>query len=148
MVELFSSFGAWNWFFLVVALFLFDLIVPGVHFLWFRLAAVAVGALGLTTGITWPFQLVAFGVFSLLAALLVRRFVQPGAVISDVPNLNVRGQQYVGRSLVVEVAIECGRGKVRVDDTLWPAEGPDAPVGAIVRVTGARGASLTIERAS
>ena len=30
----------------------------------------------------------------------------------------------IGRSLVVEQAIQNGRGKVRVGDTLWQAEGP------------------------
>ena len=48
---------------------------------------------------------------------------------------------------VVEEAIECGRGKVRVGDTLWSVEGSDAPVGASVTVTGARGTALVVERA-
>jgi membrane protein implicated in regulation of membrane protease activity len=67
--------------------------------------------------------------------------------ISALPDLNVRGQQYVGRSLVVEQAIEGGRGRVRVGDTLWAAEGPDVPVGTRVTVTGARGTVLVVERA-
>jgi membrane protein implicated in regulation of membrane protease activity len=148
MFALFSGYGPWNWFFLVVALFVLDAIVPGVHFLWFRLAAVSVGALTFATGIGWQWQLVAFGAFSVIAALWVRRYVQPNVVVSDVPDLNVRGQQYVGRSLVVEEAIECGRGKVRVGDTLWSAEGIDAPAGTTVKVTGARGTVLTVERAA
>jgi membrane protein implicated in regulation of membrane protease activity len=45
LLTLVSGFGPWNWFFLVVALFVLDTILPGVHFLWFRLAAVGVGVL-------------------------------------------------------------------------------------------------------
>jgi membrane protein implicated in regulation of membrane protease activity len=67
--------------------------------------------------------------------------------ISDLPDLNVRGQQYVGRAVVVEQAIENGRGKVRVGDTLWSAEGPDVPAGARVTVTGSKGTVLVVEPA-
>ncbi len=45
----------------------------------------------------------------------------------------------------VEEAIEHGRGKVRVGDTLWTAEGPDAPAGAQVRVASAQGTLLRVE---
>ena len=48
--------------------------------------------------------------------------------------------------LVVAEAIEGGRGKVRVGDTLWPVEGPDLPVGAHVTVTGTRGTALLVQR--
>ena len=145
LAALFSGFGPWNWFFLVVALFILDTVVPGVHFLWFRMAAVGTGVLALATGIAWQWQIVVFGIFSVAAALWVRRFAQPDVLESDLPDLNARGRQYIGRLLVVEEAIECGRGKVRVGDTLWPAEGPDAPVGASVTVTGARGTALVVE---
>jgi hypothetical protein len=67
---------------------------------------------------------------------------------SDLPDLNIRGQQYIGRSLVVEQAIQNGRGKVRVGDSLWAAEGPDTPAGARVTVTAARGTVLVVERAA
>jgi inner membrane protein len=147
LVALFSGFGPWNWFFLVVALFVLDTVVPGVHFLWFRFAAVGVGVLALATNITWQWQVVAFGILSVVAAIWVRKYVHAGDANCDVPDLNVRGQQYIGRFLVVEEAIECGRGKVRVGDTLWFAEGLDAPVGTNVRVTGARGTVLVVKPA-
>ena len=53
----------------------------------------------------------------------------------------------MGRVVIVAEAIEGGRGRVRVGDTLWPAEGPDAPPGAEVRVTAAKGTVLVVERA-
>jgi membrane protein implicated in regulation of membrane protease activity len=63
---------------------------------------------------------------------------------SDQPDLNRRAAQLVGRLLVVAEPIEGGRGKVRAGDTVWPAEGPDAPAGAKVAVTGANGTSLQV----
>ena len=51
------------------------------------------------------------------------------------------------RSVVVEQAIENGRGKVRVGDTLWSAEGPNAPAGAWVTITGSKGTVLVVDHA-
>jgi membrane protein implicated in regulation of membrane protease activity len=65
---------------------------------------------------------------------------------SDHPDLNRPAVQLVGRVVVVAEAIEGGRGKVRVGDTLWPVEGPDAPAGAEVRVIAANGTVLVVER--
>jgi membrane protein implicated in regulation of membrane protease activity len=144
----FASFGAWNWFILGLVLFTLEMGVPGVHFLWFGVAAFLTGGIALLTGITWPLQVVAFGALAFAVVLTVRRFARPDMVTSDQPDLNDRGQQYVGRSVLVEVPIENGRGKVRVGDTVWSAEGPDAPVGAHVTVTGTRGIVLVVAPAA
>jgi membrane protein implicated in regulation of membrane protease activity len=73
-------------------------------------------------------------------------WAHPTVSRSDQPELNRRDLQLVGRVLIVEEAIEGGRGKVRVGDTLWPAEGPDTPAGLEVRVTAARATILLVER--
>lgn len=148
LFSFFFGFGIWNWFILAVALFTLEIIVPGVHFLWFSLAAAIVGMLALTTGVTWQPQIIAFVVISVLTVFWVRRYVRSGAAKSDLPDLNERGQQYVGRTVVVEQAIQNGRGKVRVGDTPWLAEGPDAPAGTRVKVTAAKGSLLVVERAT
>ncbi len=147
-VSSFAGFGAWNWFILAAVLFILETFLPGVHFLWFGIAAIVVGALALFTGVTWPWQVIAFGVLAVATVFWIRRYVRPDVAPSDLPDLNARGQQYIGRSLLVEQAIQNGRDKVRVGDTLWQAEGPDLPVGAWVKVTASRGTILVVERAS
>ncbi|HEY1244835.1 MAG TPA: NfeD family protein [Hyphomicrobiaceae bacterium] len=139
------SLGAWNWLILAVVLLALETVIPGVHFLWFGLAAAVTGIVALGIGVAWSWQVLAFVLLSVLTVFWVRRFVRPDVAISDLPDLNERGRQYVGRSLVVEQAIENGRGKVRVGDTLWSAEGPDAPAGTRVTVTGTRGIVLVVE---
>jgi membrane protein implicated in regulation of membrane protease activity len=141
------SLGAWNWLILAVLLLALEIVSPGVHFLWFGLAAAVVGVIALALGISWEWQVLAFVLLSVVVLFSVRRFVRPDVALSDLPDLNVRGQQYVGRAVVVEQAIENGRGKVRVGDTLWSAEGPDAPAGARVTVTGTRGTVLVVKPA-
>jgi len=147
LLDLFVSLGAWNWLILAVVLLILETVVPGVHFLWFGIAAAFIGAFGLATGVAWQWQVLAFIALSVVVLFWVKRFVRPDVAISDLPDLNVRGQQYVGRAVVVEQAIEYGRGKVRVGDTLWAAEGPDAPAGTRVTVTGTRGTVLVVDRA-
>lgn len=41
-----------------------------------------------------------------------------------------------------------GRGRIKVGDTVWIAEGPDMPIGAHAKVTGTRGTVLVVERAA
>lgn len=90
---------------------------------------------------------VATGGILLIADILIDFvWASPSVLKTDQPDLNRRSAQFVGRVVVVEEAIANGRGKVRIGDTLWMAEGPDAPAGADVRITAARGAALEVER--
>jgi membrane protein implicated in regulation of membrane protease activity len=146
LFALLSGFGAWNWFILAAVLFTLESFLPGVHFLWFGIAAIVVGGLALLTGIIWPWQVIAFAALAIATVFWVRRYVRPDVAVSDLPDLNARSQQYVGRSLLVAQTIQNGRGKVRVGDTLWQAEGPDSPEGSWVKVTAARGTILVVER--
>jgi inner membrane protein len=144
LVQVLAGFGAWNWLFLAVVLLGLEAVVPGVHFVWFGMAAIVVALLGLTTGLAWQWQVVAFAVLSVASVFVARRLARSDASPSDTPGLNARGLQYVGRVVTVEEPIRGGRGKVRVGDTLWQAEGADLPAGTRVRVTGARDTVLLV----
>lgn len=142
--NLLAPFGAWNWLLLALVLFSLEAIVPGVHFVWFGVAAILVGLLGLSTDFAWQWQLIAFAVLSVATVFVARRYARPDNSPSDTPDLNARGVQYVGRVVTVEEPIRGGRGKVRVADTLWQAEGADAAAGTRVKVTGARDTILVV----
>ncbi|MGE0698313.1 MAG: NfeD family protein [Hyphomicrobiaceae bacterium] len=75
-------------------------------------------------------------------------WAHPGVTHSDEPNLNRRGEELVGRRATVAEAIEGGRGKVRIGDTVWQAEGPDLALGALVRVCGTKGTALVVSPAT
>ncbi|MFY0610636.1 MAG: NfeD family protein [Hyphomicrobiaceae bacterium] len=146
-MEFLIALGPWNWLILAVVLVILETFVPGVHFVWFGMAATIVGVLALATGIDWQWQLVIFGLLSFAAALLVRRYVTPQTAPSDQPGLNERGSYYVGRIVVVEEAIKNGRGRVRLGDTLWTAQGPDLAAGAKAKITKLDGTVLMVEAA-
>ncbi len=139
--------GPWAWFALGVALIVLETLVPGVHFLWFGLAAMIVCGVSLATGMSWALQLVMFVALSVLMVFVMRRFARPEVSLSDEPDLNVRGAQYVGRTVVVAEPIRDGRGRARVGDTLWQVAGPDMEAGSRARVTGCDGTVLKVEAA-
>ncbi|MEZ5901056.1 MAG: NfeD family protein [Hyphomicrobiaceae bacterium] len=140
--HLIAQFGPWLWFALAALLMVLETLVPGIHFLWFGIAAAIIGVLALLLPIAWPWQIVAFAIISVATVFWVRRYA--GDEVADEPTLNVRGAQYVGRKVEVVDAIRNGRGKVRVGDTVWTAEGDDAAQGAEVRVTGVNGTVLVV----
>jgi membrane protein implicated in regulation of membrane protease activity len=86
------------------------------------------------------------GVLLVADALIDLVWAHPSILPTDQPDLNRRGDQFIGMIVRVEEAIDHGRGKVRVGDTLWSVEGPDAPAGAEVRVTASRGTLLCVEK--
>ena len=156
LTDIITHLGVWNWLILGCILLALEIVVPGVHFLWFGLAALIAGALMMILGalapdfaatIDWPVQLIGYALISTAIVFAVRRYASPSDAPSDQPDLNARSAQYVGRTFVVAVAITGGRGKAHVGDTLWVVKGKDAPKGASVRVTGFEGPVLIVERA-
>lgn len=147
MIEYIASIGPWAWVAAAVVLIVLETMVPGVHFLWFGLAAGATGLIAFATPLSVGWQLVLFFFMAIAMLLVVRALAVPKVAHSDEPSLNIRGAQYVGRKVLVEEPIAGGRGRVRVGDTLWQAAGPDAPKGAHVVVTGSDGTVLKVEAA-
>lgn len=140
-----AELGAWNWLILAGIFFVLELLAPGVFLVWFGIAAAIVGLVALVFDIAWQWQLVLFAILSVVAAIAARRFLRGGEALTDRPLLHRRAEQHVGRSYVLAEAIENGRGKVKIGDTFWRVEGPDAAAGQRVRVTGTDGAVLLVE---
>jgi hypothetical protein len=142
--------GFWSWLAVALILIALETIVPGVHFLWFGLAAFVVGLLvamvgALGAGESFPLamQLVTFALLSVATVFAVKKLA--GASPQDHhPDINAPGSQFIGRIVVVEQAISNGRGKVRAGDSVWLAQGQDAAAGARVLVTGVNGTALVV----
>lgn len=147
IIDYIWSLGVWHWFFLAIILFVLETLLPGIHLVWFGVAAILVGLLALGSDMAWQWQLIAFSAMSLAAVFWVRRYARSEVAASDQPDLNERGLQYIGRVVTVEEPIAGGRGRVRVGDTVWVAEGPDLPKGAHAKVMAARGTVLVVEPA-
>ncbi len=144
--SIFFALGPWNWLILGGVLFALELMAPGAFMIWFGMAAGLVGLIAIIFDISWQTQLVLFAVLSVAAVVVARKYFRSGADDQKGrPLLNRRAHQLVGKTYVVAEAIENGTGKIRVGDTLWRAEGPDAKQGDKVTVKGADGTTLLVE---
>ncbi len=136
----------WHWFIFAVGLLILELFAPGAFFLWMGFAAAVVGALlWLIPGMGWELQFMIFAVLSVVSIIWWRKRMDENPVVSDQPNLNRRGQQYVGRTFTLDEPIVNGLGKIHVDDSTWKIEGNDCPAGTKVKVTGVDGVILKVE---
>lgn len=144
LTELINGLGLWTWWVVAVILFLFELLVPGVFFLWLGTSAVIIAIAVQFFDISWQLQIAAFGVLSVVILVGSRRFFSPNSISTDQPKLNKRILQFVGKTFVLDEAIVNGKGALKVADSLWHVTGPDASAGTRVEVTGVEGATLTV----
>jgi len=136
----------WNWWILALLLFVVELAMPGVIFLWLAIAAALTGFLVLiipTVG--WEVSFIVFAVLSVISIYIGRKVWTPGNTPSEDPTLNKRADQYIGRTFTLDTAMENGRGRLHVGDSSWLAEGPDLPAGAHVKVIAVKGSVLKVE---
>ncbi|HXH02638.1 MAG TPA: NfeD family protein [Candidatus Competibacteraceae bacterium] len=149
MPELFSA-PHWAWWTLAAALIVIEILAPGTFFLWMGVAAALVGLLVLLLPeLSWQVQALVWALLSVstIGATWLWLKRHPRAAAPET-TLNRRGQQYVGRVFTLTEDIVNGRGRLRVDDTLWRVEGPDCAAGVRVKVVGVDGVVLKVERNS
>ncbi len=137
----------WIWFALAAVLLVLEVFAPGAAFLWFGLSGLVVGALKLAAPeMPLWLELLTFGGLALGAVYGWKRYRHNfPAAQSDLPLLNQRDKQLIGRTLTLETAIQNGRGQARVNDSLWLVEGPELDKGSSVLVVGANGTLLIVE---
>jgi membrane protein implicated in regulation of membrane protease activity len=129
------------------SLLILELLLPGVFLIWIGIAALLLAALLLGVWLPLLGQGVLFAGLSLVTVAIgcrwYRRSPDPGQGALRLP-----AAQMVGRPGVVIEAIAHGRGKVKVGDTVWLAEGPALHAGAAVTVVAQHGTVLTVQRAA
>jgi membrane protein implicated in regulation of membrane protease activity len=136
----------WHWWIVAGILLILELTAPAFFFLWLGIAAAAVGLILLVfPSIDIETQLILFAIASVVAVLAWRKYRETRPVSNDQPNLNRRGQQYIGRVFSLSAPITNGVGKVTVDDSTWKVKGPDLPAGTHIRVTGIDGVVFKVE---
>lgn len=141
------EFTHWTWL-IALAVFLgLEMAMPGIVFLWLAIAAgVMAGIVYFAVDMSWEWQLVLFSVLSVISVFSGRQFIKKsGEIPSENEMLNRRSAALVGRTVMVAVAIQDGRGKVKVGDSLWTAHGPDCPEGAKVIIRAATSTELTVD---
>lgn len=137
----------WHWWVLAVLLFILEVFSPAAFFIWIGLAAGLLGLLLLVVDMSWQTQIFIFAGLSMACVLIGRMWFRRNPISTDQPNLNRRGHELIGRTFKVEQTIVDGTGRIRVGDSTWKARGPDAAIGAKVKVVGIDSAVLEVELA-
>jgi membrane protein implicated in regulation of membrane protease activity len=140
----------YGWWILALVLIGAELLAPGYFLIWIGFAAAALGAVTFfVPSMSFLAQAVLFAALALASCVVYWRFVRKVAnESSDQPLLNRRAEQFVGKRYTLDTAIVGGRGKVRIGDSPWLAEGPDLPAGAEVEVIGVSGTTLKVRAPS
>lgn len=129
---------AWTWVLIGLVLMGTELVASGVFLLWLGLAALFTGLQLLLVPMPWQGQVLLFGGLSVAFAVVASRRTRAANT------LNQGALGLVGRDYPLSAPIVAGEGHIRVNDTVWRVTGPDAPLGARVRVTGVEGTLLTV----
>jgi inner membrane protein len=140
----------YGWWVLALGLLGAEMMMPGYFMLWIGIAAAVMGAiLVVAPDLSFLSQAAIFMLLALVSCYCYWRFVRRIAdEPSDLPLLNRRGEQLIGRRFVLDSAIVNGQGKARVNDSLWVVEGPELPVGTAIEVIAVDGSTLKVKVAA
>jgi membrane protein implicated in regulation of membrane protease activity len=143
MENLLNNYG---WWLLALVLIATEIVMPGYFMLWIGIAAGIMGIVTFVAPSLSPLvQTIVFALLAVASCAIYWRFLRPLAEHrDDQPLLNRRGQRMVGRRVVVDEPIVNGRGKVKVGDGSWLAEGPDVAAGTEVEVVAVDGTTLKV----
>ena len=136
----------WGWVILAGVLALAELHAPGSYLVWIALGAALTSVAAVSFDLPVAGQIGGFAVASALscvAGYFVYRRVhghRHGGTL-----LNERGLAMIGQRGTVCQAFRNGRGKVRLGDGVWLADGPDLAEDMPVVVSAVRGTRLVVQ---
>ena len=144
MIAFLEELAFWHWLVLGVVLAIIEVFAPGAFFLWLGISAAIVGSvLWIFPGISWELQILFFAILSIASVVIARRYLTAHPLETDLPNLNQRGQQYVGRIFTLTEPVVNGQGKIQVDDSTWKITCADCEAGTKVTINGVDGVVLS-----
>ena len=143
------TFPWWSWVVLAGVAGLAELHFPGGYLVWIALGAAITAAIEFAWRSSFEAQVITFALASALSCglgyFVYRHYHRrpSGHAI-----LNQRDRAMIGAHGVVSTALVGGRGKVRLGDVVWQAQGPDLPEGTPVVVTATKNSWVVVEPAA
>lgn len=147
MRELFPNLLYWHWVGVASVTLIIEVLTGTGFLLWVGISAVIVAAIvffmpDLIIGI----QILLFALFSLISGFAWKLYLHYHPIKTDKPDLNRRGEQYIGRVFTLQHAIINGMGTIHVDDTIWRVHcAKDLLAHSRIKITGVDGVILFAE---
>jgi len=138
------------WAFVIVGFVLvaLEMMAPGFFLIWLGLAAIIVGIVNFAIALPWEANGILFALLAVVLVFVGKRLTwRKGDDEATVMHLNQRANALIGRVTTLDQPIVAGEGRVKFDDAIWTAKGPDLPAGAKVKVVGVAGKVLSVEGA-
>jgi len=136
----------WLWMIAGALLAIAEMLVPGVFLIWIGAAALLTGVLALLLPIGEIAQFLIFAGASIAAIYAGRTYLSRNPIVSADPLLNDKSARLIGSIVTAVEPVDALQGRVKVGDGVWSARGADAAIGDRLRVIGADGAVLVVER--
>lgn len=152
VVHLLGQITVWHWVGIALVLLTLEVAVGTFDLLWIAAGAFATALFAVIAPAplnTWQGELVFFGVAAIGLVILGRTtFKGLRRPSTSHPNLNDRTTQMVGQHGAAASTFDMGMGRVKIGDTVWPAEAADGAAireGDAVVVAGADGTTLKVK---
>lgn len=138
----------WNWWILGAILMIIETLSPGSLFIWLGFAALLTGVLvRLFPEIEPGYAILLFAGFSLISVYLGKWMLKKKKLISkDQGEINLRGERYIGKTVILTAPILQGKGRIALDGTLWQVIGEDLPEGTKVEIVEVEGCLLKVKK--
>ena len=125
----------WHWLVLAAAFAVIEVAAPAMVCIWLAAAALGTAVIvWMAPGIAWEHQALIFAALAIASVAIGRLAFTRVQGPSSKLRLNRRAETHLGRTFTLDRPIVDGRGRLKVDDTVWLIEGPDLPVGTRVQV--------------
>ena len=148
MIAAIVALGPWTWIIAGLLLMTVELFAPGLFFIWLGLAALATGIVVAMFGLGWTAAALLFAAFAIASVFAGRALMRRKDSEPEIANnLNSLSRNLIGKTVHLDQAIENGKGRVRIGDTVWQAIGEEASAGERVTIIGLEGSSLVVKRA-
>lgn len=135
----------WGWFIAAAVLIGFEILAPGVFFLFFAFAAFIVAGVAWAFDIGWQYEVLVFAVIGFLSMYAGRKYFKSAQVVHEDHPINDPMMAFIGNVVTLETAIENGSGKAKVKDSVWTVLGADAEAGTKVKIVGKQDQKFKVE---
>ncbi|MCC9623853.1 NfeD family protein [Thalassospira sp. MA62] len=137
----------WHWWILACVFLVFEMLIPGIIFLWLALAAAVTGTILLAApSFSIELQLIAFGVLSVIAVVIGKRFLMPGRSGTSSQDVSSASSSLVGKTAILAENTVNWQTRQSVYGSSWLLVAKqDLAQGQKVRVTAVEGSKLLIE---
>lgn len=146
MEQLIATIQPWHWLVLGILLLVAETLGAGGFLIGIAIAALAQSIITVSfENLSWDFQLLLFGINSLVFTVIYWKFFRKFNQKTDAPAINDRAAQLVGRQLLLEQPLTNGTGKVLIGDTFWRATADrELPAGTKIEIVSSQGMNLVV----